>query len=39
MTITGWTKGRLKVLLASDDNQNATQTTRFYDLRVSTAPR
>ncbi|MGP4012819.1 esterase-like activity of phytase family protein [Streptomyces sp. 4N124] len=34
MTITGWTKGRLKVLLASDDNQNAVQTTRFYDLRV-----
>ncbi|WP_210576703.1 esterase-like activity of phytase family protein [Streptomyces sp. GESEQ-4] len=39
MTITGWTKGHLKVLLASDDNQNAAQTTRFYDLRVSTAPR
>ncbi|WP_409471989.1 esterase-like activity of phytase family protein [Streptomyces sp. HC307] len=34
MTITGRTKGRLNVLLASDDNQNAVQTTRFYSLRV-----
>jgi hypothetical protein len=34
MTITGWTQGRLKVLLVSDDNQNAVQTTRFYYLRV-----
>ncbi len=34
MTITGHTKGRLKVLLASDDNQNPAQTTRFYSLRV-----
>jgi len=34
MTITGSSKGRLKVLLVSDDNQNAVQTTRFYYLRV-----
>ncbi|MGY6018171.1 esterase-like activity of phytase family protein [Streptomyces spinosirectus] len=34
MTITGRDKGRLKVLLVSDDNQGATQTTRFYYLRV-----
>lgn len=38
MTITGrekgHEKGRLKVLLVSDDNQNAVQTTRFYYLRV-----
>jgi len=34
MTITGQEKGRLKVLLVSDDNQNAAQTTRFYYLRV-----
>ncbi|MEV0177184.1 esterase-like activity of phytase family protein [Streptomyces sp. NPDC050803] len=35
MAVTGWTKGgRLKVLLASDDNQNTAQTTRFYYLRV-----
>ncbi|MFJ6082848.1 esterase-like activity of phytase family protein [Streptomyces sp. NPDC092369] len=34
MTITGREKGRLKVLLVSDDNQNAVQTTRFYYLRV-----
>ena len=27
-------RGRLKVLLVSDDNQNAAQTTRFYYLRV-----
>ncbi|KOU67336.1 lipoprotein [Streptomyces sp. MMG1533] len=36
MTITGSAKGRLKVLLVSDDNQNAVQTTRFYYLRVRT---
>ncbi|MFJ4562364.1 esterase-like activity of phytase family protein [Streptomyces caelestis] len=36
MTITGRTKTTLKVLLASDDNQNPTQTTRFYYLRVRT---
>ncbi|MFF4058301.1 esterase-like activity of phytase family protein [Streptomyces sp. NPDC001668] len=34
MVITGGRKGRLKVLLVSDDNQNAVQTTRFYYLRV-----
>ncbi|MFE7166208.1 esterase-like activity of phytase family protein [Streptomyces sp. NPDC057616] len=34
MTITGRDHGRLKVLLVSDDNQGATQTTRFYHLRV-----
>ncbi|BCL30488.1 hypothetical protein GCM10017557_53470 [Streptomyces aurantiacus] len=37
MTITGRTPGAhsaLKVLLVSDDNQGATQTTRFYSLRV-----
>ncbi|WP_221352742.1 esterase-like activity of phytase family protein [Streptomyces beigongshangae] len=35
MTITGRARGgALKVLLASDDNQSATQTTRFYSLRV-----
>lgn len=34
MVVTGHDKGRLKVLLVSDDNQNAVQTTRFYDLRV-----
>lgn len=34
MTITGHDHGRLKVLLVSDDNQGATQTTRFYYLRV-----
>ncbi|EPJ38555.1 hypothetical protein STAFG_4421 [Streptomyces afghaniensis 772] len=36
MTITGRTKNTLKVLLASDDNENKTQTTRFYALRVRT---
>ncbi|MYS92641.1 MULTISPECIES: esterase-like activity of phytase family protein [Streptomyces] len=36
MTITGRTKKTLKVLLASDDNENKTQTTRFYALRVRT---
>jgi hypothetical protein len=34
MAITGRGKGRLRVLLVSDDNQNAVQTTRFYYLRV-----
>jgi hypothetical protein len=34
MTVTGRTGNRLNVLLASDDNQNAAQTTRFYSLRV-----
>ncbi|MGW0879417.1 esterase-like activity of phytase family protein [Streptomyces sp. NPDC002671] len=35
MTITGRDHtGRLRVLLVSDDNQRATQTTRFYYLRV-----
>jgi hypothetical protein len=34
MVVTGVGKGRLKVLLVSDDNQNAVQTTRFYFLRV-----
>ncbi|MBT2418178.1 esterase-like activity of phytase family protein [Streptomyces sp. ISL-22] len=34
MAITGRTSDRLKVLLVSDDNQNAVQTTRFYHLRV-----
>ncbi|MGW0420897.1 esterase-like activity of phytase family protein [Streptomyces sp. NPDC003015] len=34
MAITGHDKGRLKVLLVSDDNQNAVQTTRFYYLGV-----
>ncbi|MER5506055.1 esterase-like activity of phytase family protein [Streptomyces sp. NPDC002766] len=36
MAVTGYSKGRLKVLLVSDDNQNAVQTTRFYFLRVRT---
>ncbi|GAA3498232.1 esterase-like activity of phytase family protein [Streptomyces prasinosporus] len=34
MAITGRGRGRLKVLLVSDDNQNENQTTRFYALRV-----
>ncbi|MFF7646717.1 esterase-like activity of phytase family protein [Streptomyces canus] len=34
MVITGRDKGRLRVLLVSDDNQNAVQTTRFYYLSV-----
>ncbi|MGW2639244.1 esterase-like activity of phytase family protein [Streptomyces sp. NPDC001348] len=34
MTVTGRVHGRLEVLLVSDDNQNAVQTTRFYHLRV-----
>ncbi|MER6158311.1 esterase-like activity of phytase family protein [Streptomyces sp. NPDC001868] len=33
----GLGRGRLKVLLVSDDNQNAVQTTRFYSLRVRVA--
>ncbi|UUU33753.1 esterase-like activity of phytase family protein [Streptomyces sp. CA-210063] len=37
MTITGQRHGRLNVLLVSDDNQNAVQTTRFYSLRVRVA--
>ncbi|MFJ1974796.1 esterase-like activity of phytase family protein [Streptomyces sp. NPDC087903] len=38
MVITGRSKDALHVLLVSDDNQNATQTTRFYRLRVRTTP-
>ncbi|MFF9058406.1 esterase-like activity of phytase family protein [Streptomyces sp. NPDC014882] len=34
MVITGRSANTLKVLLVSDDNQNATQTTRLYFLRV-----
>ncbi|MFF0083835.1 esterase-like activity of phytase family protein [Streptomyces canus] len=34
MVVTGVRKGRLEVMLVSDDNQNAVQTTRFYYLRV-----
>lgn len=34
MAVTGRPHGRLDVLLASDDNQNPAQTTRFYFLRV-----
>ncbi|MEV7343032.1 esterase-like activity of phytase family protein [Streptomyces sp. NPDC093544] len=34
LTTTGSTKGRLNLLLVSDDNQNAAQITRFYFLRV-----
>jgi hypothetical protein len=34
MVITGRTGDRLRVLLVSDDNQNAAQTTRFYALCV-----
>ncbi|MFC8712805.1 esterase-like activity of phytase family protein [Streptomyces sp. NPDC057197] len=35
MTVAGHdTRGRLRVLLVSDDNANAAQTTRFYYLRV-----
>ncbi|MFI7414788.1 esterase-like activity of phytase family protein [Streptomyces sp. NPDC049627] len=34
MAITGRTGDHLRVLLVSDDNQNAVQTTRFYSLRV-----
>ncbi|GAA2567862.1 esterase-like activity of phytase family protein [Streptomyces lienomycini] len=34
MTVTGRSKGRLDVLVVSDDNQNDVQTTRFLRLRV-----
>ncbi|MFI8187360.1 esterase-like activity of phytase family protein [Streptomyces sp. NPDC085946] len=34
MAVTGRSKGRLTVLLVSDDNQNPVQTTRFLRLRV-----
>jgi hypothetical protein len=34
MAVTGRSHGRLNVLLASDDNQNPAQITRFYFLRV-----
>ncbi|PWI18249.1 hypothetical protein DI272_31980 [Streptomyces sp. Act143] len=34
MAVTGRAEGVWKVLLVSDDNQNAAQTTRFYHLRV-----
>ncbi|MEU9155567.1 esterase-like activity of phytase family protein [Streptomyces sp. NPDC048417] len=34
MVVTGRSKGAYKVLLVSDDNQNAAQTTRFYRLSV-----
>ncbi|GAA3161778.1 esterase-like activity of phytase family protein [Streptomyces virens] len=34
MTVTGRDRGRLTVLLVSDDNENANQTTRLYALRV-----
>ncbi|MBQ0886247.1 esterase-like activity of phytase family protein [Streptomyces sp. RM72] len=34
MTVTGRSGGRLEVLVVSDDNQNAVQTTRFLRLRV-----
>ncbi|MEU9453665.1 esterase-like activity of phytase family protein [Streptomyces sp. NPDC048277] len=34
MVVTGREKGAYKVLLVSDDNQNAAQTTRFYRLSV-----
>jgi hypothetical protein len=36
MVVTGRSKGAYKVLLVSDDNQNAAQTTRFYRLSVRT---
>ncbi|MFJ2236908.1 esterase-like activity of phytase family protein [Streptomyces sp. NPDC087859] len=38
MVVTGRSQGAWKVLLVSDDNQNAVQTTRFYFLRVRTTP-
>jgi hypothetical protein len=34
MAVTGHGKGGLRVLLVSDDNQSAAQTTRFLRLRV-----
>ncbi|MFH8972778.1 esterase-like activity of phytase family protein [Streptomyces sp. NPDC017890] len=36
MAVTGRSRGRLDVLIVSDDNQNAAQTTRFLRLRVRT---
>ncbi|MEU9383947.1 esterase-like activity of phytase family protein [Streptomyces sp. NPDC048279] len=36
MVVTGRSQGAYKVLLVSDDNQNAAQTTRFYRLSVRT---
>ncbi|MGW7206055.1 esterase-like activity of phytase family protein [Streptomyces sp. NPDC054837] len=36
MVVTGRSQGAWKVLLVSDDNQNAVQTTRFSYLRVRT---
>ncbi|MGW8062750.1 esterase-like activity of phytase family protein [Streptomyces ziwulingensis] len=36
MTVTGRSKGRLELLIVSDDNQNTAQTTRFLRLRVHT---
>ena len=36
MTVTGRHGGTFEVLLVSDDNQNPSQTTRFYYLRVRT---
>ncbi|MFJ6703433.1 MULTISPECIES: esterase-like activity of phytase family protein [unclassified Streptomyces] len=36
MVVTGRSKGAYQVLLVSDDNQNAAQTTRFYRLSVRT---
>ncbi|WP_371671333.1 esterase-like activity of phytase family protein [Streptomyces sp. NBC_00289] len=38
MVITGRSRGALRVLLVSDDNQNTAQTTRFYRLRIRTTP-
>ncbi|GGX64341.1 esterase-like activity of phytase family protein [Streptomyces minutiscleroticus] len=34
LAVTGRERGRLKLLLVSDDNQGATQTTRLYSLTV-----
>jgi hypothetical protein len=34
MAVTGRDHGTLRTLLASDDNQNPAQTTRFYRLRI-----
>ncbi|GGR66544.1 hypothetical protein GCM10010269_01500 [Streptomyces humidus] len=34
MAVTGRDRGGLRVLLVSDDNQNAAQTTRFLFLHV-----
>ncbi|MFF1292147.1 MULTISPECIES: esterase-like activity of phytase family protein [unclassified Streptomyces] len=38
MVVTGRSQGAWKVLLVSDDNQNAVQTTRFFYLKVRTTP-